>query len=297
MKKLLLISIVLLQFSCLKAQVPFPDSAATWVNTVYAWQFTGNSNPQMVLSGVDKYCMNGSDTIVNTVKYTKLYFCAGAYKGGIRDNNGVVYFMPKDSINEFLVYDFNVTAGTTVNYYWEMSGGYGSMTSDVVSNVSTVVYNGIARKVIQFSQASWIEGIGNSMGLFAETWPNVSNWSRELHCMSLNDSTLFQSSNGGMLTPSVYGVCDLTLSANEYDITTTQISIYPNPTSGLLLLNTSKTTASYYELTNVLGETILKSQLMNDKTEVNLSEQKNGIYFLKVVDLKGNYSIKKIIKQ
>lgn len=75
------------------------------------------------------------------------------------------------------------------------------------------------------------------------------------------------------------------------------ISIYPNPTSGIFTLKSTCQPFNNSTITifNSLGETILQSEIQDQKPEIDLSSYPTGVYFLKVDD--GNkMAVKKIIK-
>jgi len=72
--------------------------------------------------------------------------------------------------------------------------------------------------------------------------------------------------------------------------------IYPNPTIGIVNINFTDGIL-YYEITDAIGKVIQTSKVVNNKTEVNLSEYDNGIYFVKVFNDNGEFLTKKIIKQ
>lgn len=72
----------------------------------------------------------------------------------------------------------------------------------------------------------------------------------------------------------------------------TTINIYPNPTKGLFSINTSE--KILVEIYNTLGEQIVSSS----QKQINISSYENGIYLIRLKDLKGNLiRQEKIIKQ
>lgn len=76
---------------------------------------------------------------------------------------------------------------------------------------------------------------------------------------------------------------------------TPNFNIYPNPSNGSF---TIETTENDYKVTftNVLGENICQSEIKNQKSEINLSEQPNGLYFINLKTEKGT-SVQKLIIQ
>lgn len=73
--------------------------------------------------------------------------------------------------------------------------------------------------------------------------------------------------------------------------------IYPNPNNGTFYI-TFKNDATQHELEiyNLLGEKVYQSANTNPKSEIDLSNQINGIYFVKIYDGKTNLT-KKIVIQ
>src|SRR5436190_2222369 len=118
------LSVVALSISAFAQQpLPFPDSAAKWINTV--WLVQPFPPPAThIFSSAQSYCADGVDTVINALTYTQLHYCGGAYKGAFRDDAGTVYYVPADSTSEFLLYDFTLQVGETAqNVYFETGGG------------------------------------------------------------------------------------------------------------------------------------------------------------------------------
>ena len=63
---------------------------------------------------------------------------------------------------------------------------------------------------------------------------------------------------------------------------TTGLVVYPNPGNGKFTVNASNAKQSKLIITNILGESIYSSQINSDKTEIDLSNQPKGVYFIKV---------------
>lgn len=74
-----------------------------------------------------------------------------------------------------------------------------------------------------------------------------------------------------------------------------EITVYPNPTNGLVLIKGTKENDDI-EVMNLLGGLIFKIKAADNKTEIDLSEQKAGVYFVKL-KVDNNTVIKKIIKE
>lgn len=73
----------------------------------------------------------------------------------------------------------------------------------------------------------------------------------------------------------------------------TGINIFPNPNNGTFAIQAVNGQLSIY---NILGENVYRSEIKNKKSEIDLSKQPKGIYFVKIFDGEKVYS-KKIIVQ
>lgn len=199
MKKIFTVLLFTSIVFAVKAQVnlSWPDSNATWVNTYYHV-----SSPNPSLQRVDYYCMETSDTLINSVKYTQISDCLNGYRGAMRDANGKVFYVPKDSAQEYLVYDFTAKVGDTIrDVYMEYGWGGTGLDNVWVTFVDSVFYEDLWRKRIYLGSKYWIEGIGNSQGLLRDPFANISNFWIDLHCFSINDSSIYPNSG--------YGPCNL----------------------------------------------------------------------------------------
>ncbi len=68
--------------------------------------------------------------------------------------------------------------------------------------------------------------------------------------------------------------------------------VYPNPTSGFITIESSENASA--KIIDILGKTVLKSEISTGKSEFNLSQFPKGIYFLKI-QFKETSQTKKII--
>jgi hypothetical protein len=105
-----------------------------------------------------------------------------------------------------------------------------------------------------------------------------------------------QSSTDGLQQPFEI----LTLSSDEFNASSIELSFYPNPTATELhlLLKNSGNDVFYFQLASLDGRILISAQkILNEDTIVNLELHPQGIYFLQVTS--GNKNIKtfKIIKR
>jgi hypothetical protein len=74
------------------------------------------------------------------------------------------------------------------------------------------------------------------------------------------------------------------------------ISILPNPTSGTFVI-VSEAKQSHIEIYTVLGEPVYSTIIFKTMTQIDISSQPAGIYFLKIVSQDGSRVVKKIIRE
>jgi hypothetical protein len=220
----------------------------------------------------DNFCTNGEDTLINTKTYTKISRCEGTYVGAIRDTLGKVYFLSKDSLNESLLYDFTVNQGDSITNAYNK---YNTHQPLVVSFVDSVVIDGSHRKRIHFQNGYWIEGVGSSTGLFQPNFIPL-NFSWTLFCMSQDSTILYPIAQQGK------GKCSLTVGIDKVEDKSSNFSVFPNPVSDQLTINTSEIIREIL-IYNTLGG-LVKQEHSNS---FMVKELKNGIYLLKVKTEKG----------
>lgn len=285
--------IPLLLFSLgLSAQsfVSFPDSNARWINS-YSTLNTSGQFYYYDLAHTLKFCLSAEDTLINSKSFSKLYYCgtSSAYFGALRDSAGQVFVVPADSSEALLIYDFNLLPGDTIkevyalNSYQPWQWGGFSLLEDLwggpltVQQVDTVISPLGQHRVIypSTSGGGWIEGIGNSQGLFWDPFGNISNFQISLECMSRDDSIYFQGPDWQPLATAITGPCDLDLSSPE-QISKTPF-LYPNPSSGFLKFSNSEPGAlKIFSLNGIL----IESHILGPQATLNLQHLAKGLYIL-----------------
>ena len=286
MKKFIVL-ILLANFSSVFAQsyTPFPTSNATWVNYVYDFGGWGPPAPPYTdyLVAIDNYCASGQDTTIGLNQYTKLNYCNGNYKGAFRDTGGVVFFIPKDSLSEKMWYNFNVNVGDTIVF---PDFGWSWYNSIYVSEIDSILIAGNYRTVISFLDVPdvWIEGMGCSAGLFAHPAynDNISGGMANMECFSHNDTSYVPDGTSTFFNAGAS--CSLNYLSSEPIHQTNNVDVYPNPTTGLLILQLGEAGGIIeLQILNSLGQTVPASfTVFNNQVQLDLSGLSNGMYFLQV---------------
>jgi hypothetical protein len=108
---------------------------------------------------------------------------------------------------------------------------------------------------------------------------------------STNSIDVTAGSTGGVISVTANDNCgaslpvtlnvSITLGVPE-NTTTITSSIYPNPSKGVFTVQTEKSMIGSIEIFNVVGEKICSKTIQTEKTEINLSNENTGIYFVKI---------------
>lgn len=290
-----------------QAYFPFPESNASW--TIQTYWPDGSPNGQQSLYD---YQIT-SDTIINALTYHKLttvnysgsfppYFGVG-YVGAFRNDtlNRKVYYYPKDSLQEYLLYDFTLNIGDTIKGYTRdfnhyvfnvsMDTSVNIFNNAVISSVDSILINGVYRKKWNYTsyptgypdQYPWffdgniIEGIGNTNGLLEGLWSSI-DFQNYLSCYLENEIPFYS-----------WGTCLVGL---EEEKNIEQIEIYPNPFTTSISIYTSDEIEKI-SVFNILGEEELI--LFKPDLIIDLSSLSKGVKILKIKSSKKNY-INKILK-
>lgn len=276
MKNITFILALISFVSSFRAQtyLPFPDTNAIWVNTFYN-QVPLGPTYQYVLYDAMNFCTDG-DTTIGALNYTRIEKCPeNEYHAALREDNGKIYVVPKDSSTEYILYDFTVNVGDTIhNLYFEYFNGDGNIVEEfIISSVQTVNLDGIDRLVIN---DMWYEGIGNRQGLFLEPWINISQYMVKLECHSVNGL--------GVYPNATTEPCPLNLSIENEPLT---IGLYPNPVINELQVE-SKENIESFQIFDHVGKQI--STLQPFSNTIDVSNLKSGMYQIEFVSSKGKVS-------
>lgn len=85
-------------------------------------------------------------------------------------------------------------------------------------------------------------------------------------------------------------MAELSVGVDENGIMQT-ISLYPNPTSGMFFME-SDLVGKVYTLTDMQGRVIDQSTIDNALMQINIENEANGIYFIKIEN-----QVLKLVKQ
>ncbi len=282
---------------------PFMLNNSRW--TVYGQQ--GDFCPD----GISEewiYYWTTSDTMINGSSYKKLYseeddaldacvlgFTIGSpfLMGYLRQDTlgRKVYYLGADSINEAVLYDFNVAMPDTIvanardtslvtSFGYFESGGTYYRSVNVDNNFGYLGWDSLS--------SEWIEGFGSTLGLFGPYGVGAS----ELWCFSANGKTIYP-------TYSI-DTCAYQTPLGISTIPIIKFNIYPNPASDFCVLQLNGADENYSaEVFDMTGREVLP--LFTNQTgstfNFNVSSLADGLYFVKVHSNDGHVGVSKLVKE
>jgi len=280
MKKLLLISFSLsVMFTNAQTFIyhPFPDSNANWNFTFNQYCSMGDGFEYY------SYCIAG-DTLIDNQIYQKLvspfidlYYIGSCtqqhfpgYKGAFRQDipNKKVYFIAPSGSTEFLLYDFNMEVGDTVQGYTAAYSG-----DTVISIDSVLVGNNYRKRWFTnfWYDIYYIEGIGSTYGLLEGSPGGIMDAPYyTLDCMAENEQTIYPD-------PGIN--CQIITSIKPNDVPEELLIVYPNPVQDVLHIDNGPD--SYIQLFSVAGLLISESEITSGHSDLSLKGIPPGIYYLR----------------
>ena len=250
----------------------FPTNQGNWVYRYY----DDFGNPTFMFS---EYTLSG-DTTISLTNYKKIY-SSSIYQGAIRENAKIIYFVPDTSINEYVLYNFNLGLGDTIIH--PFGGAVCSNDTILITQVDSVLASdGYHRQLYLSTGVTWIEGIGSTIYLLQPANFLCVSGNSYLQCM-INDATFNY--------PNSISTCFVSTEENELNEQT--IAVHPNPSNGQFSIVSENVMKEIY-ITDLMGR-ITYLEETNDKTKITIDHLKSGIYILTVLDINGKIGIRRII--
>jgi hypothetical protein len=307
MKKLLLITLLLLKFKFSGAQSwiyhPFPADSAIWVQQHVDWDGTPSYSRSYFIG----------DTVIGAFTYHKVYYsmsmyyaAGGYYPGPVSTVNPLyairedvpaekVYRLDTYTGAEKLLYDFSLHIGD-IAFVDSIVSPYDTI---VVTGIDSVIAGGSYHKRLLLSSVqgmvtpgNWVEGVGSEAGL-AEYFTGGFEFSNQLVALCMNGIVQYPYYSGSP-APN----CEFFLGIKETRDNIIEVVLGPNPVKDEIGLQMSCMDTYSVELMNAAGEMILsKKNLQLSAASFDIGTFAKGVYFVRISNSKGNSVTKQIIKQ
>lgn len=234
------------------------------------------------------------DTIINSFAYKKIQ--GNSINNGIgflRQDTilGKAWFLNTFNNNEYLIMDLSLGVADPFVIYDFLNSPFTIYVDSVYykSGLKHIRFNHWISICQQVEKLTFIEGSGTNAGVAYQppvNWPYPNTY---LLCHFKDGTKIYGNT---FYNDSCY-VCYVGINETTDNFS---FSISPNPSTGIFTLISSEK-SSQLIITDVLGNVVLR-QTVNQKQEtINLFSQPKGIYFVKVMDEKGNFGVRKIVLQ
>lgn len=230
-----------------------------------------------------------TDTIISGKKYyipeitmDSIHWYKESYFFREEDSTKRVYMLYNN--NEGLLYDFSLNTGDSVTIINPLYGAYPPVTIHVVS-IDSIQIDGYYRKIINTDFYTWIEGIGDKLGL-----PHPGDMSSggvllSLVCYYENDSLKYINPDYGNC---FYAFLNVGEHNNENQL------LLKNIDNNFFIISSDETIDEII-LLNILGEQMMIFSAKANQFSIDLSSFAPGVYIVKC-KIDNRISVFKIIK-
>ncbi len=200
--------------------------------------------------------------------------------------NGKITYVKEDTVLKTITRSLYLTTDFKTVHYDVVPGdtlfGF-DITTRIVDSIQYIAYNGIVRKTIYSSTLPpfpaytlvSIEGIGTNYNFLPIAYQEFGYPAMQLKCYSKNGTTYY----GDSLIP-CYKKPFLPISVNDYNLAIDICITSYNKVLTITLVQMSDNLE--LSIINTIGQRVFTNSFKDVKTEIDLSNQPAGIYFLEV---------------
>jgi hypothetical protein len=218
------------------------------------------------------------DTLYNALPYTGVEI-SGSIAGSIRENADTkkIYFVPKNSSEEILLYDFSLVVGDTFSVKSNWHQGEYSVTM-----VDSIAYLGHKRLTITITNDlksyNWIEGVGSKQGFLY-----INYYDGTLLCVNDSNNLIYKNDSD-------YD-CIKTGSLDAISETSAQndLKVFPNPATDNVSIE-KNSMIKLIEIYDLCGNKLACYSPNQNSYRITFTSLKKGIYLFKI-----DSEIKKLI--
>ncbi|RFC55221.1 T9SS type A sorting domain-containing protein [Brumimicrobium aurantiacum] len=300
MKSILLLSFLLPTLLFSQITHHFSNQDSKW-HVAKSFTAATQEHPSFVATTTTVFGIQGDSTI-NSEVWSKIYSTSDSsfqnnlvFEGLTRVDNDLILY--KNGTNPIdTLYNFDLAIGDSVFYDFDY------FTSWIhVYEIETVLLNGESYRKFIFTEPNgptafdhlsevWIEGIGSVHGpLFPNTPTKFSEEvpdSLLLTCSFSNNQDFFQH-------PS-YSDCYVNITLGIKNQEALDFSIYPNPVSSILTIESTQNINGEIEFFDVNGKLVKTMESFDEKVTIDVSGFENGVYFLHF-DVGSGKVVKKVL--
>ncbi|PCH99225.1 MAG: hypothetical protein COB85_00310 [Bacteroidetes bacterium] len=251
----------------------------------------------------DYYFASG-DTLVNGYNYQflNLYHFSKQYlirEDALTKRVYIIALIDGEKIKDYLVYDFSVVQGDSIETYNPYAPQPQGPNNYVVDSVADLQYLGVDRKTIYLSNLDttavfpidrtiWIEGIGSlSLINTPGAGPDTSGVGA-LRCMIKDGVSIYQNDYNTNVA------CQTTWTEVENQESLISLNMYPNPATDHLLIEALNVEILNVSIYNLMGQNLINIDGNDSTINLNTSFLSQGIYLVKI-EVGDRYLTRKLV--
>jgi photosystem II stability/assembly factor-like uncharacterized protein len=159
----------------------------------------------------------------------------------------------------------------------------------------------------QTEQSSCLYQIGNTVFSGADNGVHISSdggqtWVPEndglsnltVYSLAANGTYLFAGTTGYVFRRPL---SDLGIVVSEENVQEKEITLYPNPTTGILTIAHPQWNMTQIAVQNLLGQIVLQKSIQNTESTIDLTKSKKGLYIVKITGPNNEVALRKIVIQ
>ncbi|MDX2135309.1 MAG: T9SS type A sorting domain-containing protein [Saprospiraceae bacterium] len=212
-----------------------------------------------------------------------------------REENNRFFVWPQDSAQEILVYDFNLVVGDTfaINWAWALGPTPDTLVVREVDSITTL--DGVVRKRMRLEYqglwGEWIAGMGEARSVFCKPAYIVSvSGGYSFECFAVNVQLVYPDWGPGATCPLISAIGDPPQISG--------ITVYPNPASDALHVQSMDTPVRMVELFCARGERVQVWTAAATLVRVPLPEHlTSGTYWVRVTTQDGVQTLPMLVQR
>jgi len=294
------VNISRLLFSVIPILLAFPITAQEYLDASCTWKFKDVAYVDgFTYFNTDYIDYIEGDTVINNLTYFKMHRAGSSisgfspedstfvheineYRGALLEEDRKWHWIPRDSIQSQIIYDFNVEDGDSISY----KGISGMIRLNVIDSFAM---GGEQRNIFQLEGTAFnlIEGVGWNTSFDRaffdpESFSYLQCFSKDKESLSMDLTQLEMLFSLEFETVDDCG--EFLSNTDARMINSLSVQVYPNPFQSELNFTSTKNIDGIY-ITDLLGNLIYQDN--GQLSKVDLTDLEGGIYYLTVFNESG----------
>ena len=293
MKKVIFALVFIFQMNHVKAQITFPAKGADWHYETISGGFIGPttySNTEIKYSK-DSILMGKNAKVLSA---TSIFRFPAAYNSEqyIYVSNDSVFFFNSQTLNKWqLLYSFHTPVGQSWQIHLQ-DFNYNLNIDTITVTIDSIKYttiNSTSLKTMYVNytgnrQVSGHSVIYDRIGDIGYLFNFTSfNWALCDGCESISGLLCYRDSSFSLYQPDTSKSCNYDVSGiQDFSKAQNQVTLYPNPNTGSFFIEANGLCGQTVQVYDIAGKLVL-SQVLQEKTYIEASDLKEGVYCVSVI--------------